>query len=530
MCAGIITVFLNNQLWNVVFQHGENSWRNSLFHASVPLLVTAIILVTTIPFLILNLPKVGMFFFFLISIFSSYFAAKYGIILDKTVAKSTFDTSYGEASQYLNWDLAVWNISSLVLVIVAFKYVSLKKQTFLSRTVDGLKIMTGVFILVSALGFVFYKDYAAFLRNNRQVRHMVNPVSPVYEIARYWKQRVSPKRQTFAPIGLNATYAADSSRKKLIVLVLGETARADHFSLNGYTRNLTNPLLRHRKIVSFPHVVSCGTATAVSVPCIFSDLGRDKFDSDAAEARGNLLDVIQRVGYKVSWIDNNTGCQGVCERVNNVDMEKYKNPKICQRGTCFDEILVDALKDVVESSQDQFVVLHMLGSHGPSYYLRYPNEFKHFRPSCDTSELNTCTQEQVINSYDNTILYTDYVLEKTIQFLESQALTRDTAFIYVSDHGESLGERGIYLHSLPYMLAPEQQKVVPMVLWIGNGFKNKLPMSDLLKSGQSPCFVSHDNVFPTVLGLLDIQTAEYNPDKDLFEMDMQTCRRRFTHQ
>ncbi len=524
-----MSFFLNSQLWGVVFAQGDGSLRNSLFHASVPILVGALILLAALPFLILNLPKVGMFIFFVVSILSSYFATKYGIILDKLVVQSTFDTSYGEASQYFNFQLVAWNISLFILVIFIFKCISLQKQNFLSRVWSSLKVIVSMVALISILGFFFYKDYAAYLRNNRQVRHMVNPISPVYEVARYWKQRVFPKQHKFTPIGIHMMRADHSQRKKLIVLVLGETARADHFSLNGYKGNLTNPLLRTRKVVSFPYVVSCGTATAVSVPCIFSDLGREKFDSDNAESRGNLLDVIQKAGYKVSWIDNNTGCQGVCDRVQNVDMSKYKNPKNCQRGTCFDEILVDALKDVSTDQGDQFVVLHMLGSHGPSYYLRYPDEYKHFRPSCDTSELSTCTQEQVINSYDNTILYTDYVLEKTIQYLESQASTLDTAFIYISDHGESLGERGVYLHSLPYMLAPEQQKAVPMILWLGGDFKNKLHTGELLQANLSPCLLSHDNIFPSVLGLLDIKTDEYKPDMDLFKMDMQSCRR-FTSQ
>lgn len=520
----ILTIFFNFQAFQIVFLQNNSSGLGIFFKISVFLLVFAVILFSTIPFLLFNIPKIGMFLFFITAASTAYFTYKYGIIVEGTVTKSIFETSYAEASQYLNLDLILWNILSLLIFGLVLFYIKIKPETFLQRILSSFKILSLVIGIVAFLAIVFYKDYASFLRNNRQIRHMVNPVSSLYEVARYWKIKSFPKVTTFVPIGINATSSAqDQKRKKLVVLVVGETARADHFSLNGYKKNDTTPNLNKQEMVSLPNVVSCGTATAISVPCMFSDLDRKHFDSDNSDMRGNLLDVIKNVGYNVYWVDNNTGCQGVCDRVKNIDIKSFKNPNLCNGVTCYDEILVEALKTIPNNDENYFVVLHMLGSHGPTYYLRYPDEFKKFKPSCDTSELGQCSQEQLINTYDNTILYTDYVLNKIIDQLEVKSQNLDTALIYVSDHGESLGEKGLYLHSLPYMLAPKEQKEIPMMFWFSKGFKENPNVLQFSKSNYESCNFSHDYLFSTVLRLLEITADVYDPHLDLFNINDQHC-------
>lgn len=166
--------------------------------------------------------------------------------------------------------------------------------------------------------------------------------------------------------------------------------------------------------------------------------------------------------------------------------------------------------------RDVAIVLHQLGNHGPAYYRRYPPAFRRFLPTCDTSELRSCTREQIVNTYDNAILYTDDLLAKAIGFLKAQQRRYDTVLLYLSDHGESLGELGLYLHGLPYAIAPSTQTAVPMILWVSEGFQRQMSLQAncLRQQGRAPA--SHDNLFHSLVGLLSIRTPVYREERDLF--------------
>lgn len=526
LSAALITLCFNRQALGFIFHQDSAPYiSNTLFNISAVILIFVIVLLTLLPFFLLNLHKVAVFFFIFISASASYFSDKYGIIFEETVIKSVFETTYGEATQYLNIHLVFWNVFFLILSAAFVFFIQIEKKSLYRRAIECTKIFSFALIVLLVLATLFYKDYASFLRNNRQVRHLINPVSPLVQTVKYWKNRNFPKTDAFVAIGGDAQLKKfRGKKKKLVVFVLGETARSDHFSLNGYKRNPTTPELERLPVVSIANASSCGTATAVSVPCIFSDLGRQNFEGETAGYRGNLLDVVEQAGYKVTWIDNNSGCQGVCKRVVEIDLTRFKNPELCPGATCYDGILVNALKEIAADPQDQFIVLHMLGSHGPSYYMRYPEEYKKFVPSCETSELSRCSREEVVNAYDNTIYYTDKVLKDVISYLGTMAAERDTAMVYVSDHGESLGENGIYLHSLPYFLAPQEQKQIPMIFWFSEGFRKQKLKGALAEPESELCTFSHDFVFSTMLDILDIETTEYEPDLDLLRIDTQLCK------
>ncbi|WP_415246253.1 phosphoethanolamine transferase [Thauera sp.] len=161
------------------------------------------------------------------------------------------------------------------------------------------------------------------------------------------------------------------------------------------------------------------------------------------------------------------------------------------------------------------LVLHQLGNHGPAYFRRHPESFRRFTPSCDQDELSKCSREQILNSYDNALLYTDHVLARTIDLLEELDKQYDTAMIYVSDHGESLGENGLYLHGLPYSIAPDEQIKVPMVMWFSSGFAARNRLDQECLRAQTAQAASHDNLFHTVLGLLDVDTSVRDGALDL---------------
>jgi lipid A ethanolaminephosphotransferase len=303
-------------------------------------------------------------------------------------------------------------------------------------------------------------------------------------------------------------------------LVVGETARAANFSLGGYERE-TNPQLKQRGVFYFTDVRSCGTATAISVPCMFSDLPRGEFKLNQAEHRDTVLDILQRVGLPVNWVDNQSGCKKVCARVNSEQAENYHRES-CRDGECLDDALLHVLEaKLPQVARDALLVLHAMGSHGPTYFRRVTPDREVFKPTCPTERIETCSDEQIVNSYDNSIAYTDYVLGGLIDQLAAQSARIDSVLVYVSDHGESLGESGLYLHGQPYLIAPDVQKKVPMLLWFSQAAPTRLKLDVNCLKAQTHHSFSHDNLSHTLLGLAEVSTSIYRAKLDL----LHSCRR-----
>lgn len=284
--------------------------------------------------------------------------------------------------------------------------------------------------------------------------------------------------------------------------MVGETARADRFSLNGYYKE-TNPELKKLNVVSFKNVSSCGTATKISLPCMFSNLGRANYDENEAFQQENALDVLSEYGVQVLWRDNNSDSKGVATRI---PYQNFKSPTlnpVCDTE-CRDIGMLSGLDAYIKSHQgkDILIVLHQMGNHGPEYYRRYPENFRRFQPMCMTGELGDCSKQEVDNAYDNAILYTDYFLANVINFLKQYDEKYSTAMLYVSDHGESLGEQGIYLHAAPYLIAPKAQTHIPVIIWTGKYFDYHF--DDILPWQDYP--LSQDDLFCTLLIANDIHS------------------------
>jgi lipid A ethanolaminephosphotransferase len=328
--------------------------------------------------------------------------------------------------------------------------------------------------------------------------------------------------KTLLPVGQDANLATPKATDKppMLLLVLGETARMGNFGVNGYDRN-TTPELAKENIVSLRGVMSCGTSTATSVPCMFSHLGKEDFESRKNNYE-SLIDVFNHAGLAVLWIDNQSGCKGVCERVPQALTKELKHPTLCRGGECFDEIMLHQLDERIQAlpaerrAKGVVVVMHQMGSHGPAYYKRVPDEFKKFQPECKSNALQECSREQVVNSFDNTILYTDHFLALAIQWLKKSEVKSATAMLYVSDHGESLGENNLYLHGLPYSVAPPEQTTVPMMTWLSPGFEQLSRVSTRCLQSQRDKALSHDNLFHSVLGLMAVKTSVYQRELDFF--------------
>ncbi|HEY0887340.1 MAG TPA: phosphoethanolamine--lipid A transferase, partial [Ramlibacter sp.] len=402
------------------------------------------------------------------------YSDRYAVYFDRAMLRNILATDVHEAGELLGWPLALYMLALGVLPSLLVWWPRLKRRT-LGRAVALRLAWLAAAAAVAAGSLVpVFADFASLMRNHKEVRYLLTPGNVVAALAGYaWGsgQRASGPR---LPVGPDAKFNAASQqrpRPTLFVLVVGETARAQNFALNGYSRP-TNPDLARRPVINFPQVTACGTSTEVSLPCMFSPWGRGRYDEGRILSHESLLHVLARAGFQVQWRDNQSGCKGVCSGLAQQQLNGAAAAASCAGGQCPDEVLLQGLEGAARDERGNlFIVLHQLGSHGPAYYRRYPAAYRRFAPACETEDLRSCTREEIVNAYDNSLLYTDHVLGALIDILERAQPTHDTAMLYVSDHGESLGESGLYLHGVPYPIAPDVQTRVPMVMWLSPAFR-----------------------------------------------------------
>lgn len=380
----------------------------------------------------------------------------------------------------------------------------------------GMALLAAVAMLLSSQGIF------ALMRSDHALRYRITPGNLVVSTVRALTEAPEPPAGQRLPVAADAARAlrAPGQKPRLLVLVVGETVRAQNWGLNGYARQ-TTPELARRDVVNFSDVESCGTSTEVSLPCMFSAYGRRHYDKAAIRSHESLLDVVARAGVEVRWRDNQSGCKGVCDGTGIERMQAADAPALCDGDRCLDDILLRGLRARIDAAPgDLLIVLHQLGNHGPNYFERYPAAYEVFKPACRTAELSRCTPVQIANAYDNAIRYTDAFLAHALDIVQQQD-SHDAALLYVSDHGESLGEYGLYLHGAPYAIAPAQQLHVPMVAWVSSGLAGDLGLDMQCLRAHAAQPTSHDALFHSVLGAFDVRTRAYAPALDLFA----PCRR-----
>lgn len=450
----------------------------------------------------------------LISSLAAYFMDTYNVVIDDLMIDNIVKTDTNEALDLFSFKQIIYLLLLGILPSVLIYKVNITQTTFKRSLLSNALLFAGSLALSTILILSLSNFYASFFREHKPLRYYANPSYYIYSSIKYINSLFESSTQPLKKIGLDAKTVSDNNHRKLVILVVGETARSDHFSLNGYNKK-TNPLLEKENVFSFDNVWSCGTSTAHSVPCMFSIYGRADFRKSKGATTENVLDILKRAGVNVVWLDNNSSSKGVAERVGAID---YKSPEInpvCDTE-CRDVGMLANLQTYIDSHSegDIFIVLHQMGNHGPAYYKRYPKAFEAFTPTCQTNQLEQCTQEEIINAYDNALLYTDYFLSQTIDFLKTNDNQFKTAMLYISDHGESLGENNLYLHGMPYMIAPDEQTHVPMVMWFGDDTGNSgINHSRLTQKIHTQ--LSHDHLFHTVLGLMDIASSVYDANMDI---------------
>ncbi|MFG6448398.1 phosphoethanolamine transferase [Roseateles sp. BYS180W] len=457
----------------------------------------------------------------------AHFMGSYGIVIDPSMIINTLQTDARETRDLINLQFIGHVFFLAVLPMVWLWRQSLPRGRWWPRL--GRNLLSAALGLALAVGFLMlsFAEASSTMRNHKSLRYMINPLNGLWSAGAALAQTHQQPKGPPQVVGQDARLRplAPGSKPPLLVLVVGETARAANFSLNGYARP-TNPELARLPVTSFTQVTSCGTSTAASLPCMFSHLGREAFTSEKPHQE-NLLDVLQRAGLAVLWLDNQSGCKGVCDRVpsaqaiNPVRSDKPLPQGLCGAdGECFDEALLHDLDgrlaalDAQRRARGVVLVLHQMGSHGPAYFKRTPEQLKPFVPECRSSALQRCPTQELHNAYDNTIAYTDRVLARTVAWLEQQQQHYNPALVYVSDHGESLGENGLYLHGMPYAMAPDEQKHIPLVMWLPPATAQAAGVDARCLTDKRHEPRSHDGLFHTMVRLGGVSTTLYRAEWD----------------
>ena len=525
-CAAYIALLLNVPFYRQVLALVPlTSLHNGLIVASMPVALFSIISVLLLLASFVWLERPLAVLFILLAAAAQYFIFTYGVIIDRSMITNIVDTTPAESFALMSPRMVITLLLSGVAMALLVCWVKYKPAASLAKAVvPRLAALAVTSLAILLIAFFFYKDYASLFRNDKQLVKAINPSNSIVAVWS-WYRHHQMDNLPLVRLGEDAhlsPQAQAGEKKNLTILIVGETSRADNFSLGGYGR-VTNPRLAQDAVIYFPHTTSCGTATAISVPCMFSGMPRKAYNEQLASHREGLLDILQRAGLSVLWNENDGGCKGVCNRVPHQNVTQLNLPGQCIDGECYDEVLFHGLDDYIRNlKQSGVIVIHTIGSHGPTYYNRYPPQFRTFTPTCDTNEIQPCTRQQLINTYDNSVLYVDYVVDKAIALLKAHQDRFTTSLVYLSDHGESLGEDGVYLHGLPYHIAPEAQKHVPMLIWLSQDYQTRYAIDEAcMQTRAARDAYSQDNLFSTMLALTGVQTREYHAADDV----LAPCRR-----
>lgn len=448
---------------------------------------------------------------------ASYFSSKYSVYIDPSMIRNVLRTDMTEARELMTAGLWIQILVLGIIPALLVWTVRIRPRSIRQMIARRATFVVAMLALASISLFSILDEFSPIMRNHPSMRYLIAPGNALVAMTKVISETTRTPRGPRNVVGADATLMGHEAVAKphFLVIVVGETVRAQNWGLNGYSRQ-TTPQLAALDVINFTDVTACGSNTEVSVPCMFSSIGRRSYDRERIVNSESLLHVLERAGIKTLWRDNQTGCKGVCD---GLSFESYRDPRedpLCDGQSCRDAVMLQGLHDAIDDNPgDVVVVLHQLGSHGPSYFKRYAAEFRKFVPDCVNPDLGKCSRLEIVNAYDNAILATDDFLAEVIRMLAEDA-SHDTAMIYLSHHGESLGENNVYLHGFPYGIAPDTQIKVPMLAWLSEGMASSTGTSTGCLKQRSRLPTSHDNLFHSVLGLMDVQTEAYERSLDVF--------------
>ena len=436
----------------------------------------------------------------------------YGIAMTPDMVRNFLATDFHEASGYWSWSLALNFILITLpgLLLINRLRSSRRPESKLKRLgICVVTLLCGVFVL-----FIQLQPFSALMRGDKSLRYLFAPVNIVYSTSSTLLRDQNPEKAQKVIVDASPKAIFTSDKPTLFVVLIGETARSANWQLANYEK-ATNPELSKLNIVNIPKVQACGTSTDVSLPCMLSRVGRRDYDRKRILTEESLPSLLKRAGFSVTWVDNQSGCKGTCDGVRVT--KPTPDPLYCHAGTCMDGVFnrsIDEAFNALKTQNHTVLFLHMMGSHGPAYYKRSTESEKVFGKECTDPTFKSCSKESIRAAYDSSIRYTDRVVAELIRKLQNRA-DINTALIYLSDHGESLGENGLYLHGAPYYIAPDEQKIVPMVMWFSEPFKKNYTIDTRVIEENSHKPVTHDHLYHTILGLLNVRSSTYDSQWDL---------------
>jgi lipid A ethanolaminephosphotransferase len=471
--------------------------------------------------------KPFLIFFVIAASAASWFTDAFGVIVDKEMIRNAVVSTGAEAGHLITPRFAMHLFLTGVLPSLLIIWVRIRHRPILGKLAHNTVVILACTAVFAVIGLGDYRTFAGVGRAHKDILDTLNPFVPITSAVRFAISSGEDANVVAQPLGTDAhrVNTAGTTKPRVLIVVAGETARAQDFSLGGYERE-TNPELKKQGVVYFNNTSSCGTATAVSIPCLFSVYPRASYTHRKGLETQNVLDVLGNAKVAVSWLDNDTGSYHVTDRVPYEYLPDSADPRFCKDGECLDGILVDKVDGWLDNVKgDSVLVLHQLGSHGPAYYARYPEEFRRFKPDCRANDFGSCSPDEIRNAYDNTILYTDHIVSTVIDKLKQRSDKLAASVVYFSDHGESLGENGLYLHGTPYVIAPIEQTHVPLLVWMSQDLQDSAGYDLACVAAGAAKPTSHDNFFHSVLGMMDVATSVYDPKLDVFS----GCRKSSTH-
>lgn len=434
--------------------------------------------------------KVFTILTFLINSVSVYFINTYNVIIDESMIGNILNTNFDESSSFFSFKLIIYLLFFGILPSIFVCKVNIQKinfKKFIVQTAINLGLI--VLIVVANASNVLWID-----KNSKVVGGLAMPWSYVVNTPLFYiHQAKKNKKEIILP---DATIT--NNKKSVVVLVIGESARKANFSLYGYGKN-TNPLLSKLENVYNFDATSCATYTTAGLKCILEH-----------ENTGDLYEILpnylNRNNVDVVWRTTNWGEPPV--HIGEYQKREYLKTIYKGENADYDEVLLAGLKEqILASTKDKIlIILHTSTSHGPTYNKKYPSAFEIFTPVCTSVELANCTQDELINAYDNTIVYTDYLLANVIETLK-ELPEYTSSMIYVSDHGESLGEKNLYMHGVPMSFAPKEQYEIPFIVWVSENSKS-------LKENNN---LTQNHVFHSVLNFLDVSSPIFNEELNIFK-------------
>ena len=421
-----------------------------------------------------------------------YFINTYNVLIDRSMMGNVLNTQFSESSSFFSWTmvlvaLLLGVVPSVLLIRKSINYGSIGR--FFANL--GISLLLVIVAVASNYKNTFWIDRHAPIIGSK-----IMPWSYTINSIRYYNHQ---KRTNQKEILLLDVEEATES-KDICVLIIGESARSHNFSLYGYERE-TNPLMKAAGVTAIKARAShTNTLNAVKAILQHKPSGDKLYEI--------LPNYLARNGVDVVWRRSNWGTPPLhVKKEYTKDGLKKRYPEV---DSSYDGILFHALKEEIMASDSTkiFIGLHTYTSHGPEYYSNTPEEFKRFTPECKTVEMANAKYEELINAYDNTIIYTDYLVHSVIEMLKREFPDRRSCVIFISDHGESLGEGGLYMHGVPMSTAPAEQLDIPFIVWTSENAEVKV--KEIESAG-------HYHIYHSVLRFLGLQTPFFDETKNIFE-------------